>query len=54
MEHCPQKFSKISLECIYEAYRNVRGIVDNADAFKVKCLQDIVVTYKPCWAGHTD
>ncbi len=46
-------FSKISLECIYEAYRDVKDVIDNAGASKVKCSQDIVVTCKPCWAGRT-
>ena len=26
IEHCPQKLAKISLECIYETYKNVKGV----------------------------
>ena len=44
----PTKVGKISLECIYETYRNVKGVIENAGASKVECLQDIVVTCKPC------
>ncbi len=50
----PTKVGKISLECIYEAYRNVKVVTDNAGASKVNCLQDIVLACKPCWAGRTN
>ncbi len=51
----PTQVSKLSLEFIYETYRNVQGVIENAGASKiVECLQDIVVTCKPCWAGRTD
>ncbi len=33
----PAKVSKISLEGIYEAYRNVKGVIENASASKAKC-----------------
>ncbi len=46
MEHCPEKVSKISLECIYETHRNVKGVIENAGASTVECLKDIVMTCK--------
>ncbi len=33
---------------------NVKGVIDHAGAWKVNCLQDIVVTRKSCCAGRTD